>query len=311
MSGLHSAAFLAETDWLEEHLNDDQIRIVDFRYRPQRRGDRWIVSDDRAAYEVGHVPGAVFAETTRGFVAPRENRTMPVAPPEQFAEFAGHFGIGPDTLVVVYDDFPVPVAAGRLWWTLRYYGHDLVKVLNGGFRKWRAEGRPLSTAVPSYAPRTFVPRMRPDLRATKETVRAALGAPGTVIVDCMPTDMHAGRTPRPWGTRLGHIPGAVSVPWLANVLPEDVAASNEARLRALAGNDVFSYRPLEELRRMYEAAGVVQGKRVITYCDIGHAASNAALVLTLLGYQDILVYDSSFSEWSRDESLPVESSVRP
>ncbi len=108
---------------------------------------------------------------------------------------------------------------------------------------------------------------------------------------------------------MGHIPGAVSVPYLANVLPEDVAASNEARLRALAGNDVYSYRPPEELERMYQAAGVTRQKRVITYCDLGHAAANAAFVLTLLGYENMAVYDGSFSEWSRDETLPVESSV--
>ncbi|MBI4413364.1 MAG: sulfurtransferase [candidate division NC10 bacterium] len=310
MSSPYNITLLAETDWLEEHLNDAEIRIVDLRYRPRGSGDRWVIGDDRAAYEAGHVPGAVFAESTRGFVAPRDDGTMPVAPPGQFAEFASRFGVGPDTLVVLYDDLPVPVAAARLWWTFRYYGHDRVKVLNGGFRKWRAEGRPLSTDVPSYAPVAFVPRVRSHLRATKETLRAALGAPGTVIVDCMPSDMHAGQTPRPWGARLGHIPGAVSVPWLTNVLPEEVAASNEARRRALAGDEVYSYRPAEELQRMYQTKGVTREKRVVTYCDLGYAAANGAFVLALLGYEDIVVYDASFSEWSRDENLPVESSIR-
>lgn len=308
MTQQYTTAFLAETTWLEEHLNDPTIRIVDLRYRVRQIGDRWVVADDPAAYEAGHVPGAVFAESTRGFVAPRDDGTMPVAPPEQFAEFASRLGIGPGTLVVVYDDLPVSNPAARLWWTLRYYGHDRVKVLNGGFRKWRAERRALTTQVPSPTPTAFVPRVRPHLRATKERVRAILGAPGTVIVDCMPSDMHAGRTPRRWGARLGHIPGAVSVPWLANALPEDVAASNVASLRALAGDNAYSYRPLDELGRMYQAVGVTRDKSVVTYCDLGNAAANGAFVLCLLGYQDVAVYDGSFSEWSRDNTLPVETS---
>lgn len=309
MSAPYNTGFLAETGWLEEHLTGAEIRIVDLRRRVRRMGGGWVIADDRAAYEAGHVPGAVFAESTRGFVAPQDDGTMPVAPPEQFAEFATRLGIGPDTLVIIYDDLPVPNPAARLWWTFRYYGHDQVKVLNGGFRKWRAEGRPISTAVPSYAPAAFVPRVRSNLRATKEMVRATLGAPDTVIVDCGPSDMHAGRTPRRWGTRMGHIPGAVSVPWLANVLPEEVAASNEASKQARAGDDVYFYRPLEELERMYQAAGVSRKKRVVTYCDLGYAAANGAFVLVLLGYEDVAVYDGSFSEWSRDETLPVESSI--
>lgn len=309
MSSPYNTAFLAETSWLEEHLSDVDIRIVDLRYRVRRSGDAWVIADDRAAYEAGHVPGAVFAEITRDFVVPRADGTMPVAPPEQFGEFASRLGVGSETLVVIYDDRPVPNSAARLWWTFRYYGHERVKVLNGGFRKWRAEGRPLSTDVPSYPPTAFVPCMRPNLRATKETVRAALGAPTTSIVDCTPSDMHAGKTPRRWGARLGHIPGAVSVPWLANALPEDVAGSSEASKQALAGEDVYCYRPLEELERMYQAAGVTREKRIITYCDLGNAAANGAFVLTLLGYQDVAVYDGSFSEWSRDENLPVERSI--
>lgn len=308
MSRPYNTLILAETDWLEEHLNDPDIRIVDIRYRVQQREDRAVIADDRAAYEAGHVPGAVFAASTRDFVMPPREVVMPVAPPEQFAEFASRLGIGPETLVVVYNDFAVPLAAARLWWTLRYYGHDWAKVLNGGFRKWRAEGRPLSTDIPSYPRRTFVPRVRPQLRATKEVVQAALGAPNTVLVDCMASEHHAGKIPRPWGTRLGRIPGAVSVPWLANVLPEEIASSNEARKRAMAGNDVYPYRPLQELERMYEAAGVTRDKRVITYCDLGYAASNGAFVLALLGYDDAAVYHGSFAEWSRDNNLPVEAS---
>jgi thiosulfate/3-mercaptopyruvate sulfurtransferase len=307
MAERYNPALLAEADWLEAHLNDANVRIVDLRYRPRRSGDSWVITDDRIAYETGHVPGAVFAESTRGFVAARDDGSLPLAPPEMFAEFASRLGVGPDTHLVIYDDLPVPLAAARLWWTFRYYGHERVQVLNGGFRRWCAEGRPLSTELPSCPWAAFTPRVQPPLRATKEVLRAALGTPGTVIVDCMPSDMHAGRVPRPWGARLGRIPGAVSVPWLANALPEEVAATNEARTRALTGDDAYCYRPLEELERMYRAAGVTREKRIITYCDLGYAAANGAFVLTLLGYDDVAVYDGSFAEWSRDQSLPVES----
>jgi thiosulfate/3-mercaptopyruvate sulfurtransferase len=108
MTERHNLVPLAEADWLEAHLSDANLRIADVRYRPLRSGDRWVITDDRAAYDAGHVPGAVFAESSRGFVEARQDGSLALAPPDMFAEFASRLGVGSETLVVVYDDLPVP-----------------------------------------------------------------------------------------------------------------------------------------------------------------------------------------------------------
>jgi len=303
---------LVDTTWLENHLTDPGVRIVDLRWQPRFVGEQGFVDDALESYLRGHIPGAAFVGSVTELTDPTDPDVRLVAPPEQFAELAQRLGIAADTLVVAYDDFALPAAAARFWWTLRYYGHEHVRVLDGGFRKWRAEGRPLSREVPSHRPAAFIPRPRPSWRAVKEEVRAALGNPGVVLIDCMSIEQYRGEAPRPWSVRRGHIPGAVNVPWLATGSGDLDAMSNEARLRAILGDQFFCYRAPEELRQLYQAVGVGAGKRVITYCDLGYAGSNGCLTLLLAGFSgDVAVYDGAMAQWSRDLTLPVETGPGP
>ena len=298
---------LVSTDWLAAHLDDPAIRVVDVRWGVRYEGGRGISFDDRESYLAGHIPGAVFV----GMLADLSDPSHPVpdmlAPARQFADVMGRLGIGNDTLVVAYDSMGLPLASARLWWALSYYGHDRVRVLDGGLREWQREGRPLSTDIPAPSPAQFVPRPRHGWLATKEDVVAALGQSGTVIVDCLTTELYRGAGERHlWGQRAGHIPGAVNVPSLVNVDPALASATAAERLQLLASGRSFRFGASETLSRFYRRAGITPERRVITYCGRGFAAACGLLALRHLGYEDAQLYDGSWAEWSADPALPVE-----
>ena len=222
---------LAETLWLSEHLADRDIRVVD--------------CDPPDAYLRAHIPGAVSVGSNH-YVKDPDNE-LHVMPPEKVAEFMGALGIGEDTLVVAYEGRNQPWAA-RLWWVLSYYGHTNVKVLNGGFRAWLAEGRPVTDAVPEVRPRTFTPRVDTTLMITGEEMKSAIGREDTVIWDVRSPGEHTGETTR--GNKYtGHIPGAVHLEW-----KEVVEADGTGR-----------FRPAGEIRAMLGERGITPDKRVCTY----------------------------------------------
>jgi thiosulfate/3-mercaptopyruvate sulfurtransferase len=229
--------------------------------------------------------------------------------PEQFARVMGRLGIGDNTLVVAYDNMGFPLGSARLWWALSYYGHDRVRVLDGGLRAWQAEGRPLSTDVPAPEPATFTPCVRPEWKASKEDVVAAIGRPGTVIVDCLTPELYRGGGERHlWGQRPGHIPGALNVPYMANIDPELATVTALERERMLASGRSFAFGSPETLASLYRNAGVTPDREVITYCGRGYAGACGLLALKLLGYERARLSDGSWAEWSADPSLPVEVS---
>lgn len=299
---------LIDTQWLAEHLNDPGIRIVDLRWRPRFVDGKGIAEDRREDYLEGHIPGAVFLGCVSDLTDPSVEGITLVAPPAHFADAMNRVGISNDTLVIAYDDAPLPLASARLWWTLHYYGHTRVRVLAGGLRQWRKEGLPLTKEIPAIPPETFTPRVQAAIRATKETLRRSLGAPEVIIIDCMSFEHYNGSVPRPWGVRDGHIPGAVCLPWLALGLGLEKAGSHEARIQALNGDSPTNYLPADELRSLFRQVGVMPGKRVITYCGGGYAACHAFLALGLIGFENVAVYDGSMAEWSRDPTLPMEAS---
>jgi thiosulfate/3-mercaptopyruvate sulfurtransferase len=303
------ASPLVSTEWLAAHLDDPGIRIVDVRWRSRYENGRGVSFDDREGYLAGHIPGAVFA----GMNSELSDRDHPVSdmlvPADEFADVMGRLGIGNDTFVVVYDNMGFPLGSARLWWALSYYGHDRVRVLDGGLRQWQTEGRALATGnvVPPRA--TFTPRPRSDWIAGKKDVVAALHQPGTVIVDCLTPEMyHGGGDRHVWGQRAGHIPGAVNVPYLANIDPALASATAAERERLLASGRSFAFASRDELSALYDRAGVAPDKAVITYCGRGYAGACGLLALKALGYQRVRLYDGSWSEWSADPALPVEVS---
>lgn len=177
---------LLETEWLEEHLADSNLRIVDMRWRGDGSG--------REVYQAGHIPGAIHLDWQRdlNWIDERGVRDL-LLPPEQFASVMGAVGIGDETCVVAYAEKDHSGAA-RLWWALHYYGHDQVAVLNGGWTKWVAEGRVGSIDVPQPLPTIFTPRPCPNWLATAEEIELAVNgaSPGVRLVDSRPPEQYSG-----------------------------------------------------------------------------------------------------------------------
>jgi thiosulfate/3-mercaptopyruvate sulfurtransferase len=298
---------LVSTEWLAAHLHDPSIRIVDVRWRSRYENGRGISFDDYDGYLAGHIPGAVFV----GMIGDLSDGSSPVpdmlVPPQQFAEVMGRLGIGDDTLVVAYDNMGLPLGSARLWWALSSYGHDRVGVLDGGLREWQSEQRALSTCIPAIEITRFTPRPRREWLATKEDVLAALGDTQTTIVDCLSSEQYRGDGEHHlWGQRAGHIPGAVNVPALANVDPALASVTSAEREQLLASGRSFRFSSLDTLSSLYQSAGVLPERRVITYCGRGYAAACGLLALKVLGYENVRLYDGSWAEWSTDPTLPVE-----
>lgn len=298
---------LVKTTWLAAHLNDPEVRIVDVRWLSRYENGRGISADDYEGYVSGHIPGAVFAGMISELSDPEHAVPDMLAPPERFAAAMSRLGVGDETLVVAYDNMGFPLGSARLWWALNYYGHDKVRVLDGGLRQWVREGLPLASDVPQVETSNFLASRNAAWLATKQDVRDVIGRSGTVLLDCLTPELYAGRGDRHlWGQRPGHIPGAINVPYLANVDPALARISAEERAGILAERQDFSFASADELARLYEAAGITGKERVITYCGRGYAAACGLLALKVLGHKDVRLYDGSWTEWSADPDLPAE-----
>ena len=221
---------LVATEWLAAHLQDANIRIVD--------------CDNRDAYRRAHIPGAI---TFRGHHYLKEKEgALSIMGPEQFAETMGALGIGNDTLVIAYDSFSGLYAA-RFWWALYYYGHTQVKVLNGGWDKWLAEGRVVTMAEPRPPKAAFTLRVQEEFIARWDYVRDSINQPGRVLLDVRSDGEWTGENAR--GTkRGGRIPGAIHLEWLNYI-----------------DGKTKEFKPANELRALFEQHGVKPESEIITY----------------------------------------------
>jgi thiosulfate/3-mercaptopyruvate sulfurtransferase len=279
---------LVETAWLASHLSDPSVRIVDIRGTirlPEAPHPHYEANRD--AYLEGHIPGAVFIDWVADLTEPGAPVTMTMADPERFAALMGRHGIGDEHRVVIYEDGVGQIAA-RLWWMLNYYGHPAAMLLNGGFRKWVAEGRPVTAELPHHPPAAFTPSIRPEWRVTSAEVRAAIGDPRVTILDLRSPREYRGEIGR--GAKRGRIPGSLNVP-----------------ARDLVSGDYQTLKPLSDLRRIFEAVGVTHGQRVITYCNAGVSASLGLLALRLIGHHAAANFAGSWYEWEHDPRNPVET----
>lgn len=279
--------FFVTTEWLAQHLADPAIRIVDIRgvIRPVEAPKPWYL-ESREEYARGHIPGAVYVGWLTDIVEPEAPVKMTVASPQRFAALMGRLGIGNEHLVVAYDDEGSHIAA-RLWWILNYYGHPAVRLLDGGYPKWLAEGRPVTAEIPQRPPATLTPRVQPAWRASADEVRQAIGNQRVRLVDSRGPRDFRGEIGR--GERTGRIPGAVNVP-----------------IKNFWEGPYNTWKSEAELRRMHEAAGVRPDQRVITYCNAGVSASVGLLALKLLGYPSAANYAGSWYDWERDPNNPAE-----
>lgn len=277
---------LVATDWLAARLGEPGVRVVDVRWYldPERKG--------RDAYRAGHIPGAVFLDADADLSAPGGRRGGPLGRhpwpgAEQVARVMGAAGIGDGTRVVAYDDQAGGVAA-RLWYVLKAYGHDAVAVLDGGLAKWLVEGRPLVTDVPAVAPAVFTPRPRSGFVLTKADMLARDAA--VLVLDARAAERYRGEV-EPIDPRAGHIPGAKSAPFSDN----------------LTKGSAPVFRTATELRDRYAALGADRGEAIV-YCGSGITACHDLLALEVAGLRGRL-YGGSWSEWSSDPTLPVETGV--
>ena len=283
--------FLVSTGWLAEHLGDDDVRVFESTVFLRRDDSGFRVEPGRGEYESGHIPGAGFLDLQGDFSDNDHDLRFMMPSAEAFAEAAGRHGISETSRLVLYDRAGSSWAA-RLWWMFRSMGCERVAVLDGGWRRWADEGRAVSTDEATYEPTTFTPTADPARFADLAEVRAFIEAGdggGSCLINALSREQHSGADGGGAYGRPGHIPGAVNVPAME-----------------LTDADTGLYLPAAELAAAFEEAGADRSQRVVTYCGGGIAASNDAFVLSLLGYENVAVYDASMSEYAADPSLPLE-----
>ena len=280
--------YLVETEWLAQHLDDPAVRVLECTVylHPKPEGG-FRAESGRAKWAESHIPGAGFADLTHDLSDRTSSLNYMMPPAEQFAEVMGRLGVGAGVRVILYDR-AVNMWAARVWWMLRAFGFDAAAVLNGGWKKWTGEGRPVAADAGTRPPRTFVGKWRPELIVDKRAVLAGVGDRATCLLNALTPEQHAGTGGVAYG-RPGRIKGS------ANVAARD-----------LVDPQTHAYLPAGTLREKFKASGALDAGRVITYCGGGIAASSDAFVLTLLGKDDVALYDASLSEWAADASLPME-----
>jgi thiosulfate/3-mercaptopyruvate sulfurtransferase len=270
---------LVETQWVVEHLNAPQVRIVEVGY-------------DLGDYDSGHIPGAVGWAWSIDF---QHSIRKDLPDVQGMAELLARSGIENDTTIILYGARRHGYATFAFW-LLKIYGHDDVRVMNGNREKWMAEGRPLTAEIPKIT-RSVYTISEPDwsIRALRDHVLESIGKPECILVDVRTPEEYHGELWDGWkyqaeaSQRGGHIPGAVNIPWDRTL------------------NETGTFKSVEELKSLYTNNRVTSDKEVISYCIVGGRSNHTWFVLSyLLGYPNVRLYDGSWAEWSTLIGVPIE-----
>lgn len=275
---------LVTTEWLAANMRD--VRIVDVRGEVRPPGEKLRYRPKRGDYDANHITGAFFVDWTRDIVDVNDSVPVQIARPEHFASTMSSIGIGDGTPVIAYDDYR-SVFASRFAWALRYYGHDAVRVLDGGWSAWVKEERPTSTHPPRPFTAKFIARPRPELRRTAEQLARELES--VLLLDARPSDQYEGKASA--ASRKGHIPHAKSVPYPTLFDEDGKLKSPEAIAKTLAG----------------AAVDPKDARPIVAYCNGGVTACALRTAFALVGRDDVAIYDGSWNEWGNDPSRPIES----
>ena len=271
---------LVDTQWVEDHLEDINVRIAEVDYDP------------KANYNLGHIPNSVLFDWKRDINDPL---TRNILSRDDCSTLLQKAGINDNTTLILYGDFNNWFAAFAFW-VFEYYGMKNTKIMNGGRKKWLEEDRPISKDIPSFPMGNFKPTgPNPALRAFLSQVRESLELDKTKRIDVRSPQEFSGEITAPaeypteHAQRGGHIPGAVNIPW------------------AKAVNDDGTFKSADELTKLYQTVGITPEKEIITYCRIGERSSHTWFVLKhLLGYPDVKNYDGSWTEWGNMIDNPIE-----
>ena len=273
---------LVSTEWLAEHLKDANVKLLDATFKLP--GVLPLPKDD---YLAAHIPGAVYFDVDG--VSDHSNPLPHMYPSaEQFGRDVGALGVSNNDTVVIYDSGGW-VAAPRAWWMFLSYGHRDVRILNGGLKKWRAEGRPVESGEVTAKTATFKASYDAKRVRSIEQMIANVKSRAEQVIDARAADRFEGRAPEPRaGIRAGHIPGALNLPY--NTLFDAATGT---------------MKPLEELRKAFAGAGVDTEKPIVTSCGSGVSAGVLTLALYRLGVENTALYDGSWSEWGKADGPPI------
>jgi thiosulfate/3-mercaptopyruvate sulfurtransferase len=276
---------LVSTEWLADHLDAPDVRIVDGSwYLPQEKRNA------RAEYKSAHIPGAVFFDIDE--ISDTDSPYPHMLPsPEKFSSRARRLGLGDGNRIVIYDGGGAARSAARVWWMFKVFGHRDVVILDGGLHKWRQEGRGTEDIAPMPRERHFTARVNSVIVREIDDIRRIVDKRSSQILDARSKGRFDGRDPEPRaGLRSGHMPGAINLP-----------------NGSLFDSETGTFKNPDELRKLFAEAGLDLAKPVVTTCGSGVTAANLFIALKLVDAKDVALYDGSWSEWGAQADTAIDS----